>query len=94
MNGKAVKDMPRKDQSSSTTFEPKDKEELARFLEDNKGVFHEIWVVITKKSCADPQPVSFNEAVGEAVKLGLIDSRTKTVSKEKYAIRFTKRKTK
>jgi hypothetical protein len=53
---------------------------------------HEIWVVLTKKTHADPQPVSFIEAVAEAIKHGLVDSRTKTLSEKKYAVRFTKRK--
>jgi DNA modification methylase len=41
---------------------------------------------------ADPQPVTFNAAVAEAVKQGLIDSRTKSLNEHKYFIRFTKRK--
>ena len=80
--------------NSSVTFEPKTPEELASFFCENKNRFHDIWVILTKKSHADPQPVSFNEAVAQAVKQGLIDSRTKTLSEQKYAIRFTKRKTK
>jgi hypothetical protein len=74
------------------SFEPKTAEELRNFFETNRDKYHEIWVVLTKKNYADPQPVSFNEAVEEAVKQGLIDSRTKTLSAQKYAIRFTKRR--
>lgn len=55
---------------------------------------HEIWIILIKKKCANPQPISFNEAVTEAVEQGLIDSRTKTLNEQKYAIRFTKRKPK
>jgi hypothetical protein len=80
------------DPTESVSFEPANAEELKRFLEASKDRYHEIWIVITKKEHADPQPVSFNEAVVEAVKQGLIDSRTMTVSTEKYAIRFTKKK--
>ena len=76
----------------SVSFEPKSGEELRRFFEVNKDRYHEIWILLTKKKYADPQPVSFNEAVAEAVKQGLIDSRTKTLTAQKYAIRFTKRK--
>jgi hypothetical protein len=36
--------------------------------------------------------VTFNEAVTEAVKQGLIDSRTKSLNEHKYMIRFTKKK--
>jgi hypothetical protein len=76
----------------SVTFEPKNNEELARFFKTNKDKYHEIWIVITKKVHANPQPVSFNGAVTEAIKQGLVDSRTKTLNEEKYLIRFTKRK--
>jgi hypothetical protein len=81
-------------ENESVSFEPKNTEELGRFLEANKDEYHEIWVVLTKKKGVDTQPVSFNEAVGEAVKQGLIDSRTKTLNEQKYAIRFTKRRLK
>lgn len=79
---------------SSVSFEPKTSEELRQFFVINEKVCHEIWVILTKKEYANPQPVSFEQAVVEAVKLGLIDSRTKSVSDQKYAIRFTKRKPK
>ena len=75
----------------SVTFEPQNVSELKRFLEDNKDRYHEIWVVITKKEAVDPQPISFNQAVGEAKKHEFVDSRTKTVDQQKYMIRFTKR---
>jgi hypothetical protein len=52
---------------------------------------HEIWVVITKKKAANPPPLSFNQALVEAKKQGLIDSRTKTIDEKQYMIRFTKR---
>ena len=78
----------------SVSFEPKNVEELRRFFDSNKDRHHEIWIVLTKKEHADPQPVSFCEAVAEAVEQGLIDSRTKSLSEHKYAIRFTKRRPK
>ena len=78
--------------SASVSFEPANVEELKSFFEVNKNRYHEIWIVLLNKKYADPQPVSFNEAVGEAVKQGLVDSRTKTLSEKKYGIRFTKRK--
>jgi hypothetical protein len=77
---------------TSATFEPKSAEELAYFFKTSRDSYHEIWIVITKKKHADPQPVTFNEAVAEAVKQGLIDSRTKSLNEHKYMIRFTKRK--
>ena len=77
----------------SVSFEPKNASELKKFFEENKDGYHEIWVIITKKTAADPQPVSFNQALDEAKKQGLIDSRTKTIDDNKYMIRFTKRVT-
>jgi hypothetical protein len=79
-------------QRQSISFEPKNVEELHRFLDANKNGCHEIWNILTKKAIANSQPVSFKEAVTEAVKQGLIDSRTKSVSEQKYSVRFTKRK--
>ena len=76
----------------SITYEPKNPADLQRFLEANKDRYHEIWVVLTKKSVVDPQPVSFNQAVARAIALGLVDSRTRTLDDEKYSVRFTKRK--
>ena len=78
----------------SILYEPKNLEDLADFLKHNKEKYREIWVVLTKKEHANPQPVSFNEAVGEAIAQGLVDSRTKTLDDIKYAVRFTKRKSK
>jgi hypothetical protein len=77
----------------SVSFEPESAEELRRFFEVNKNKYREFWVVLAKKKLGT-QPVSFNEAVGEAVEQGLIDSRTKTLNEQKYAIRFTKKRTK
>ena len=65
--------------------------ELTQFLEENKGIYHEIWVVIKNKKTASPQVVSFNDVVNEAKKQDLIDSRIKNIDKEKYMIRLTKR---
>jgi hypothetical protein len=76
----------------SATFEPKSVDELSRFFEINKNRRNEIWIILTKKKHVDLQPVSFDEAVSEAVKHGLIDSRIKSLNEQKYSIRFTKRK--
>ncbi len=62
------------------------------FFETEKDRHNDLWVVITKKVFVSPPPVSFAEAVAEAIKQGLVDSRAKTLSAEKYAIRFTKRR--
>ena len=78
--------------AESITFEPKSLADLRQFIEENKNKHHEIWVIITNKKAANPQPVSFNQVVTEAVKQGLIDSRIKNIDEEKYVIRLTKRK--
>ncbi len=79
-------------ENESMSFEPKNKGELRHFFETEKDRCNELWVVLTKKTFVSPQPVSFAEAVAEAIKQGLVDSRAKTLSAEKYAIRFTKRR--
>jgi len=76
---------------ASITFEPQNVSELKRFFEENKEKYHEIWIVITKKKAAHTQPISFDQALAEARKQGLIDSRTRSIDTEKYMIRFTKR---
>ncbi len=73
-------------------FEPKNKKERRHFFEAEKDGHNELWVVLTKKIVVNPQPVSFAEAFAEATKQGLVDSHTKTLSADKYAIRFTKRR--
>jgi hypothetical protein len=75
----------------SVTFEPKNTTDLERFFEENKDKCHEIWVVLKKETVANPQPMSFDQALKEAKKQGLIDSRTKTIDTKKYGVRFTKR---
>jgi hypothetical protein len=56
------------DMAELVIFEPQNVSELKRFFEDNKDRVHEIWVVITKKTAVDQQPVSFNQALDEAKK--------------------------
>ena len=77
--------------AESVTFEPQNISELKRFFEENKDKHHEIWIIIKNKNAANPQPVSFNQAISEAIKQGLIDSRTKNIDEKTYMIRFTKR---
>lgn len=77
--------------AESVTFEPQNISELKRFFEENKDTHHEIWIIIKNKNAINPQPVSFNQAISEAIKQGLIDSRTKNIDEKKYMIRFTKR---
>jgi hypothetical protein len=75
-------------------YEPRNAEDLSRFLKNNKEKYHEIWIVIVKKEHTTSQPVSFNEVVSEAIGQGLVDSRIKKLDENRYAVRLTKRKTK
>ncbi len=77
---------------NSVTYEPISTGDLANFFSTNKGKYHEIWIILIKKEKTNHQPVSFKEAVIAAVKQGLVDSQTKSLNEEKYAIRFTKKK--
>ena len=77
--------------TESVTFEPTSLAELKRYFEENKGKYHEIWVIITNKKAANPQSVSFNQVVTEAKNQGLIDSRIRNVDEKRYMIRLTKR---
>jgi len=75
----------------TVTYEPPSKDELSNFLGAHKDEYHEIWIVLTKKKRANPQPVSFSEVITEAVTHGLIDSRTKSLDDEKYGVRLTEK---
>jgi len=77
--------------TESVTFEPSSLAEVKRFFEENKGKYHEIWIVITSKKAANPQTVSFNQVVIEAKNQGLVDSRIRNLDEKRYMIRFTKR---
>jgi hypothetical protein len=75
----------------SVTFEPNSIAAFIQFFKENKDKYHEIWIIITNKKAANPQSVSFNQVVTEAVKQGLIDSRMKNIDENKYKIRLAKR---
>jgi arginine utilization protein RocB len=77
--------------AESVTFEPKSLAELKQFFKENKGKYHEIWVVIMNKKAANPQIVSFNQVLSEARNQGLIDSRIRNLDEKRYMIRLTKR---
>ena len=67
-------------QKKSVTFEPRNSGEISYFFEENKEKYHEMWIVLTKKKYANPQPVSPHEALTEAIRHGLIDSCTKSIN--------------
>jgi uncharacterized protein YdeI (YjbR/CyaY-like superfamily) len=51
-----------------------------------------LWLVLYKKHSNQPT-ISYDEAVEEALCFGWIDGLTKSIDEEKYAVRFTPRKT-
>jgi len=53
----------------------------------------EIWLVYNKKHTGKPR-IPYNDAVEEALCFGWIDSIVKTIDKERYAQRFSVRKSK
>jgi hypothetical protein len=80
-------------EKTTIAFEPTDIKQLSDFFKTNKKRYHEMRIILTKKKYAGQQPVSFNEALIEAKKHDLIDSRTKSLNERQYYIRFTKKRT-
>lgn len=74
------------------TFYPKRRKNWRNWLSKNHNKLKEIWVVLYKKSALKPT-VSYNDAVEEALCFGWIDGFERGIDVEKYAIRFTPRKT-
>jgi hypothetical protein len=73
------------------TYEPTTPEDLSHFFSLHKEEYQEMWIILTKKQHANPQPVSPGEAITEAIRHGLIDSRTKSIDHRQFKMRFTKR---
>jgi uncharacterized protein YdeI (YjbR/CyaY-like superfamily) len=61
------------------------------WLEKHHARETELWLVLYKKNSNKPT-VSYDEAVEEALCFGWIDGLTKGIDAEKYAVRFTPRK--
>ena len=69
----------------------KNRDAWRAWLEKNHAREKELWLVLYKKSSNKPT-VSYAEAVEEALCFGWIDGLTKGVDEEKYAVRFSPRK--
>ena len=65
--------------------------EWRKWLSDNFNNEKEIWLVFSKKSSGKPR-ISYNDAVEEALCFGWIDSTIKSIDDEKFAQRFTPRR--
>jgi len=63
------------------------------WLRRHYKIDHEIWLVFYKKHTSRPR-VSYNDAVEEALAFGWIDSVAKKLDEDRYAQRFTPRKSK
>ena len=61
------------------------------WLEKNHATQKELWLVLYKKNSGKPT-VSYEQAVEEALCFGWIDGITKGIDEEKYAVRFSPRK--
>jgi len=61
------------------------------WLERNHAREKELWLVLSKKNSNEPT-VTYDEAVEEALCFGWIDGIVKSIDDEKYAIRFSPRK--
>lgn len=73
------------------TFYAPDAEKWRAWLERNHAEEKEIWLVYYTKGSGKPR-VSYNDAVGEAICFGWIDSTAKKIDDEKFAQRFTPRR--
>jgi uncharacterized protein YdeI (YjbR/CyaY-like superfamily) len=69
----------------------KKREDWRAWLAKNHAVEKEIWFVLYKKHTGKPC-VSYEDAVEEALCFGWIDGLVKSVDDEKYAVRFSPRK--
>ena len=61
------------------------------WLQENYSSAPEIWLVYYRKHTGRPR-IPYNEVVEEALCFGWIDSITKTIDQDRYAQRFTPRK--
>jgi uncharacterized protein YdeI (YjbR/CyaY-like superfamily) len=61
------------------------------WLEDHYAQDSEIWLIYPRKGTGQPR-IPYNDAVEEALCFGWIDSITRTIDKDRYAQRFTPRK--
>ena len=72
-------------------FTPNSCADWRAWLAKNHAAEKEIWFVLYKKHTGKER-VSYEDAVEEALCFGWIDGLTKTIDDEKYAVRFSPRK--
>ena len=69
------------------------REDLRKWLEENHQSKKEIWLVQYKKAAKKPS-INYVQAVEEALCFGWIDSTEKSIDTERYATRFSPRRSK
>ena len=74
------------------TYYAQNREEWRAWLEMNGQSTKEIWLVYYKQASGKPR-VAYNDAVEEAICFGWIDGVVKKIDEERFAQRFTPRKT-
>ena len=74
-----------------TTLEVRSREEWRKWLKEHHASESAIWLVFRKRRTAEPS-VSYDDAVGEALCFGWIDSLVKRLDDDRYARKFTPRK--
>jgi uncharacterized protein YdeI (YjbR/CyaY-like superfamily) len=70
-----------------------DRDDFRKWLIDNHQKKKEIWLVQYKKSARKPS-INYVEAVEEALCFGWIDNIEKSIDAERYALRFSPRRSK
>ncbi len=70
-----------------------DREEWRKWLERNHKKEPEMWLIYYKKHTGKPS-IPYNDAIEEALCFGWIDSIEKRLDEERYAQRFSPRRTK
>ncbi len=67
------------------------KEDWRNWLKENYNKEKEVWLVYYKKASEKPR-ISYNDAVNEALCYGWIDSTIKNIDQERFAQRFSPRR--
>jgi uncharacterized protein YdeI (YjbR/CyaY-like superfamily) len=74
------------------TLYVKDREEWRRWLQEHYASESEVWLIYPKAHTGT-QRIPYDDAVEEALCFGWIDSNVQTIDDEKYAQKFTPRRT-
>lgn len=74
------------------TLYVKNRNEWRKWLEKHHNKEPEIWLIYYRKATGKPS-IPYNDAVEEALCFGWIDSLEKGIDEERFAQRFTPRKT-